>query len=298
MTEAPVLPLLRSELFRLRRRWMPWAILLFVVGLTVALYLLLYGTTQGQIAALQNGSAGSGPQQTEAELRQQLLQLRPAAMMQFGLGVVGGVGAVVLIVLSASVFGSEFNWGTLRVILALGAGRARFLGAKYVAIALYALILTALGAIGAFAASEVVARLASLDASLPGDFGIRAAEAIVTTTFTFLPYIALAAVIAVWAKSGSAGIAIGLVAYFAEGIVMTLIVAFNKDLAPIADFGLSRNASAINSLYALPADTQSAATQGPALPDATHAAIVLLGYTVLFVGLALWRFRGRDVTSG
>jgi hypothetical protein len=173
MTEVPVLPLLRSELFRLRRRWMPWAILLFVVGVTVALYLLLYGTTQGQIAALQNGTAGSGPQQNEAQLRQQLLQLRPAAMMQFGLGVVGGVGAVVLIVLSASVFGSEFNWGTLRVILALGAGRARFLGAKYVAIALYALILTALGAIAAFAASEVIARLASLDASLPGDFGRR-----------------------------------------------------------------------------------------------------------------------------
>ncbi|HEX6060509.1 MAG TPA: ABC transporter permease [Candidatus Limnocylindria bacterium] len=277
---------------------MPWAILLLVIALTVALYFLLYGTTQAQIAALQNGTASGGPQQTESQLRQQLLQLRPAAMMQFGLGIVGGVGAVVLIVLTASVFGSEFNWGTLRVILALGAGRERFLGAKYIAIALYALVLTAFGAIAAFASSEIVGRLASLDASLPENFGLRAAEAVATTTFTFLPYIALAAFIAVWAKSGSAGIAIGLIAYFAEGIVMSLLVAFNKDLAPIADFGLSRNATALNSLYDLPADTPGAGAQGAPLPDATHAAIVLLAYTVLFVGLALWRFRGRDVTSG
>ena len=44
------------------------------------------------------------------------------------------------------------------------------------------------------------------------------------------------------------------------------------------------------------------AAAGPAgaaiLPDPGQAALVLLAYTVVFVALALWRFRARDVTSG
>jgi hypothetical protein len=33
------------------------------------------------------------------------------------------------------------------------------------------------------------------------------------------------------------------------------------------------------------------------LPGAGQAALVLLGYTAVFIGLTLWRFRARDLTS-
>ena len=292
-----MVPLLRSEIFRLRRRWMTWILLLSVVVLAFVLYFIIFASVQAQIQALQNGTSSStnGPPQTEAQLRQQLQTLRPAQVMGFGLGVVSGFGSVLLIVFTASVFGNEFNWGTLRVILALGAGRERFLAAKYTALVLYATILATVGALAALAGSEIVSSIGSLDRTLPDDFTVQLIVNIGRTVFTFLPYIALAAFIAVWSKSAGAGIAIGLVVYFAEGIVMSLLVAFNKDYATIANFGVSRNVSAITRL------SGSTAGGGPAglstLPDPGQAALVLLAYTVLFVAVALWRFRSRDVTS-
>jgi len=299
MTEAPVLPLLRSEIFRVRRRWMTWILLLSVVVLAFVVYFIIYASVQAQIQALQNGaaSATNGPPQTEAQLRQELQTLRPSQVMSFGLGIVSGFGSVLLIVLTASVFGNEFNWGTLRVILALGAGRERFLGAKYVVLTLYAIVLTIAGALAALAGSEIVSSVASLDSTLPSDFTAQLVLTIGRTVFTFLPYIALAAFIAVWSKSGGAGIAIGLVVYFAEGIVMSLLVAFNKDYVTIANFGLSRNVSAIARLAGSSSGTGPAAATLPDASEAGQAALVLLGYTIVFVGLAMWRFRSRDVTS-
>lgn len=292
-----MLPLLRSEIFRIRRRWMTWILLLSVVVLAFVLYFIIYASVQAQIQALQNGalSTTNGAPQTEAQLREELQTLRPSQLGSLGFGVVSGFGSVLLIVFTASVFGNEFNWGTLRVILALGAGRERFLAAKYTALVLYATLLTIAGALAALAGSEIVSSIASLDRTVPADFITQLAVNVGRTVFTFLPYIALAALIAVWSKSGGAGIAIGLVVYFAEGLVMSILVAFNKDYATIANFGLSRNVSAITRL------SVSVSAAGPpdasTLPDPGQAALVLVGYTVLFVALAMWRFQARDVTS-
>jgi ABC-type transport system involved in multi-copper enzyme maturation permease subunit len=276
---------------------MTWILLLSVVLLAFALYFIIYASVQAQIQALQSGGAPStnGPPQTEAQLREELQTLRPSQVASFGVGIVSGLGSVLLIVLTASVFGNEFNWGTLRVILALGAGRGRFLGAKYIALTLYAALLTIVGALAALAGSEIVSSIASLDRALPADFASQLVLTVGRAGFTYLPYIALAALIAVWSKSGGAGIAIGLVVYFAEGLVMSLLVTFNRDYATIANFGLSRNVGAINRL------SGPATGGGPpgtsALPDAGQAALVLLAYTILFVGITVWRFRTRDVTS-
>jgi ABC-type transport system involved in multi-copper enzyme maturation permease subunit len=276
---------------------MPWIMLLAVALLAFALYVVIYASVQAQIQALQSGapSAANGPPQTEVQLREELQTLRPSRLGGLGLGVVSGFGAVLLVVLTASVFGNEFNWGTLRVILALGAGRGRFLAAKYAALLLYATILTIAGALAALLGSELVSSLASLDRAVPADFATQLAAASGRIVFAYLPYIALAALTAVWSKSGGAGIAIGLVVYFAEGIVMSLLVAFNRDYATIANFGVSRNVDAITRLSG--SSSGAAAPAPPSLPDPGQAALVLLAYTVLFVGATVWRFRSRDVTS-
>lgn len=291
-------PLLRSELFRLLRRWMTWIILLAMVALAFALYVIIYATIQTQIEALQSGAPPPtiGPRQTEAQLREQLQQLRPSQVLDLGLGVVSGFGSVLLIVFTASVFGNEFNWGTLRVILALGAGRDRFLGAKYVAVVLYAFLLTIVGMLAALAGSEAVSAIATLDQTLPAGFAGDVAIGIARSVYTSLPYIGLASLVAVAWKSAGAGIGIGLVVYFAEGIVMSLLVALNRDFTTVAGFGISRNVSAIQRLAAAAPATPTPAGAVP-LPDAGQAALVLLAYTVAFVGLALWRFRTRDLTS-
>lgn len=291
-----MLPLLRSEIYRLRRRWIAWVLLLSVVVLTFALYFIIYGSVQAQIATVRAGTTTNGPPQTEAQLRETLQTLRPAQLLSFGLGVVSGFGSILLIVLTASVFGNEFNWGTLRVILALGAGRERFLAAKYLTLLLYAAVFTVAGTMAALASSEIVSPLAGLDTTLPAGYAGEVVAGMARTVFTFLPYIALAALIAVWAKSAGAGIAIGLVVYFAEGLVMSLLVQFNRDYATIANYGLSRNVSAIGRLNS-PVVAQGNAPAASTLLDPGPAALVLLAYTVVFVALAVWRFHARDVTS-
>ncbi|MFN2520792.1 MAG: ABC transporter permease subunit [Candidatus Limnocylindria bacterium] len=290
--------LLRSELFRLRRRWMPWVLLLMVIAASLAIYLLVYFSVQAQLTTLRSGTSPSPPGGT-AQFDQALASLRPGQVANFGLGVVDGLGSVLLIVLTASVFGNEFNWGTLRAVLALGTGRVRFLAAKYVTMILYAILFTMLGVLAAVAGSEIVSSIGSLDRTLPDDYASQLALASGRTIFTFLPYIALAAFIAVWSKSAGAGIAIGLVVYFAEGIVTTLLVQFNRDFTAFADYGLSRNVGAINRLSSAAAGAPAPpGGQAAVLPEAGHAALVLVGWTVLLLAVALWRFRTRDVTSG
>ena len=114
---------------------------------------------------------------------------------------------------------------------------------------------------------------------------------------SILPYMALASLIALWSRSGGAGIAAGLVIFFAEGLVSQIVAAVNRDLAKVVDYGISRNVQAVQRAGIEPEGraAQAAAAAAP-LPDATQAALVLAAYTVLFVGLAYWRLRSRDVT--
>ena len=106
---------------------------------------------------------------------------------------------------------------------------------------------------------------------------------------------ALALAIAVWSKSAGAGIATGLVVYFAESIVGGILVSLNKDYAQIVNWGLSRNASALTRTVGGPTSQDPTAST---LPDPMQAAIVLAVYCVIFMALAYWRLRSRDVTVG
>jgi len=55
--------------------------------------------------------------------------------------------------------------------------------------------------------------------------------------------------------------------------------------------------ASVNSLCDLPDGAPSAVAQGSDLPDAGHAPVTLLAYTLLFSGLAMWHFRSRDATA-
>jgi ABC-2 type transport system permease protein len=288
-----MLRLLRSEIYRLRRRWMPWVLLLLIVLVGVGFYVLVYASVQAQVQAVRSGAIPTQPGSEEA-MNEVLRELRPDRVQTFGVSLVSGLGSVMLIVFAASHVGSEFGWGTLRTLLAHGAGRATFLGAKLLSIALFGVLFMFLGAIAAVVGSYVASAIAATDTS-GLDLGA-VSNAALRGYYTFLPYLALAALIALWARSAGAGIAAGLVVYFAEGLVAQLLVSLNRDFATIVNYGLSRNASALTRLA-----VTTSASPDPSfatLPDQGQAAVVLGIYTVLFVGLAYWRLRTRDVTLG
>ena len=288
-----MLRLLRSEIYRLRRRWMPWVLVLLIVIAGAGFYLLVYASAQAQLQAMESGAIPPQPGAEEA-MAELLRQLRPDSVPSFGVEIVGGLGSVMLIVFAASHVGTEFVWGTLRTLLAHGAGRATFLGAKLLSIALFAVLFMFLGVVAAIAGSYIVTAIAGGDAS-GLDLGA-IANAAARGYYTFLPYMALAALIALWSRSAGAGIAAGLVVLFAEGLVAQLLVSLNRDYANIVNYGLSRNASAITRTAT--ATTPSGDPSAVALPDPGQAALVLAVYTALFVAVAFWRLRTRDITLG
>lgn len=285
--------LLRSEVYRLRRRFMPWVLLLLIVVAGIGLYLLVYTAAQASLQAERTGAVPAQPG-TEEAMTEMLRAMRPEQVQSFGVQVVAGLGSVMLIVFAASHVGTEFVWGTLRTLLAHGAGRATFLGAKLLSTALFAVLLMFVGVVAAIVGSYVVSAIAGGDASAL-DLGAVTNSA-ARSYYTFLPYMALASLIALWSRSAGAGIAAGLVVYFAEGLVAQLLVSLNRDFANIVNYGLSRNTSALTRVV-----TTTSASPDPAfstLPDQGQAALVLAIYTALFVALAFWRLRTRDITLG
>ncbi|HEY8824803.1 MAG TPA: ABC transporter permease subunit [Candidatus Limnocylindria bacterium] len=288
-----MLRLLRSELYRLVRRWMPWIMLALIVITAFVLYFLIWASVNAQIQAVNSGTipappGGLGP------LEETLREVAPDRVAEFGVGIVGGLGSVMLIVFAASHVGTEFGWGTFRTLLAHGATRSGFLISKAISLFLYALVFMIVGTIAAIAASYVVSAVAGISFGSGVDI-VDVAGVAAKTGYTFLPYMALALAIAVWSKSAGAGIAAGLVVYFAEGLVATLLVSLNKDYAQIVNWGLSRNASALTRSAGGPATQDPTAST---LPDPMQAAVVLALYCVIFVALAYWRLRSRDVTVG
>ncbi len=288
-----MLRLLRSELYRLVRRWMPWIMLGLIVVTVFLFYFLIWAALNAQIQAVKSGTIPAPPGGT-APLEETLRMIAPDRVARFGVSIVGGLGSVMLIVFAASHVGTEFGWGTFRTLLAHGASRSGFFVSKAVSLLLYAAVFMIVGTLAAIGASYTVSAVAGISVGTGVDLP-EVARVAAKIAYTFLPYMALALAIAVWSKSAGAGIATGLVVYFAESIVGGILVSLNKDYAQIVNWGLSRNASALTRTAGGPTSQDPNAST---LPDPTQAAIVLAVYCVIFMALAYWRLRSRDVTVG
>jgi ABC-type transport system involved in multi-copper enzyme maturation permease subunit len=277
---------------------MPWIMLGLIVLAAFAVYFLIWASTQAQIELRRSGQVQPPGAPTLEQLQETLVIVTPARVQDFGVSVVSGFGSIMLIVFAASHVGTEFGWGTFRTLLAHGASRSGFLVSKAVSLLLYAAIFMIVGTAAAIAGSYVVSSVAGLSIGSGVDLA-EVARVAAKSGYTFIPYMALALAIAVWSKSAGAGIATGLVVYFAEGIVATILVSLNKDYAQIVNWGLSRNASALTRTVS--SGQGGPSTQDPTastLPDPTQAAIVLAVYSLIFITLAYWRLRSRDVTVG
>jgi ABC-type transport system involved in multi-copper enzyme maturation permease subunit len=81
--------------------------------------------------------------------------------------------------------------------------------------------------------------------------------------------------------------AIGLGYYFAEQLIVALFSNLFSWFQNVADFFLVRNISGWTG--------GSGGLAGGALPDQTHAVVVLAVYTLVLGGVAFWLFERRDV---
>jgi ABC-2 type transport system permease protein len=264
-----MLPLLRSELFKLSHRMMTRVLLFLAVAAPLGAYLLL-------------GATG------DAKESDVVSDLRVGAVHDNGMFIVYQVGVVAAIVLAASSIASEFTWGTIRTLLPRTAGRAPLITAKLSVLALFVAAAVLLGFVAALAGSVVITNVRDLDSSTGSNFVGKLLLSMLRAGFVILPYASMAFLIALWSRSSAAGIAIPIVVFYAEVLLTPAFTSIGAlDWLPKALI-YSANISSL-----LDSDTVLSKAE---LPGHWQAAGVLAAYVGGFVSLAYWRFLTRDVT--
>ncbi len=224
------------------------------------------------------------------DIRQALL---PPNSLTFALGSsLAFFGVILMMILAASIPGTEYGWGTLRTVLVRGVGRWQLLAAKTLVIALVS--------IGFSATVLAIVGVASMIASLTLEGGqlVGAGEwsdlaiSFGKLIYAYMPYVALAVLMSVLTSSSGMGIAIGVGYYVIESIVVGILANFDW-FEGVSTFVLGRATSGWMEL----GDFSFGAGGVGALPDPLPAAMVMLGYIVILGGLAFWQFQRRDVAG-
>lgn len=264
--------LLRSEIFRSRKRAQTWIMVAIVLGLDLLLYV---GLTIAHFA--------------RPDSQDVLDSLKLSNIYDSGMVVISLIGSIVAIVFASSLIGSEYGWNTLRPVLARARTRSSLLSAKWLTVGIFTLVVSALGVLVTMTAATVGSLLAGEGSDVTA--GTLVDLIAVTARFTagLLPYAALAMFLALLMRSNAAGIAIGIAFAFIESVLFLLLRQLSDVFETIEKGGISWNT---NRLMTLGGDNNITASDAWA---STGAVAIWVG---LFVVLSFWFFNRRDVTSG
>lgn len=274
-----------GEVLKLRRQGMVWAML--------GLALFFFAVVSGAL--------------TQADALKQQLARSPATFVFNLYGVYltlfdTGSGIFLLIV-SARLVGMEYSDGTIRVLLARGAGRLRLLLAKLTVLALLGLVLLAgfmtLAAAAVYA--TVVGWSGSLDkvGSVPAlwtDLGINVLIALASIALSIL----IGTAAAVLGRSLAFGLGAALLLYPADNLVTVVMTVFqaltHQELwLKVPAYLLGPNLNVLPRLM----QTDHVAHPALAVPltniDATHAWLVIGAWAVALAAMAVWLTWRRDV---
>lgn len=271
-----MLHLLRSEVFRLRKRSQSWLLILIgviLVGLFYAAFL---------IAAL----ALSGQDQIEVKQA-----LRLPDVQQNGMSIAVLFGSILVAIMGAGLIGSEYSWNTIRPLLARATSRASLLTAKWITLALYTIVLTVLVVT---VAPVVFSSAAAIIAGESPGGNSEIFRGILYSTgrifIVMLPTAALAFMLALVTRSIAAGLAISIGLGFLEPAIFGILGMLSDAFDTIQKFGLAWGTERLLDIGWPNSSTTTA--------EAWQGAVACLGYTVVFIVVSYVVFRRRDVTSG
>ena len=147
------------------------------------------------------------------------------ASVSNALGVGFNFGVVLIMILAASVIGSEYGWGTLRMTLAKGTGRWQLLTSKMILLLLVGSGGFIIMGLTAAFSSLAAASLAPEDGGGLADSGQWSTVAVMfgKVVYGLIPYVILALFLSVLTSSSSMGIAISLSYYFTESILVGIL---------------------------------------------------------------------------
>jgi ABC-2 type transport system permease protein len=205
-------------------------------------------------------------------------------------------GGVLALMLGVLAFGSEYGWGTLKTLLTQRPGRLRVFAAKMIALAialvLFVLVVFGLGALASYA----IALREGADVDWPSAwllFRGLAAGWLILAVWT-----AFGVVLAVLSRGTALATGIGILyALVIEGLLSALAGQVGL-LDRLVEFFLRANAYSLVTALGVPAD--DVASNGPGsfsgpFVDAVQALLVLGVYAAVFLLVAGWVLRRRDV---
>ena len=203
--------LLGAELLKLRRRWASYVVLGVLLVLMTLVYVLI-GLTSPR---------GGG-------LAANLVIRFPSAyavINQF----IFGLGSLLAVSYAAAIGGADWNWGVLRVIVARGEGRSRYIAVKFLGLAIACTVGVLIAYAAGIALTFLGAALAGSSAGDPlaGEGAATLVRSLVFGTFVLLQRAAIGFAVAVLLRSQVAGVVVGIVLYIGESILSTVLVAIS-----------------------------------------------------------------------
>ena len=287
---SQVLSLTRWEWFKLRHRRLPWILLGITALLVQVNFWVSYALFRGGNVAMGDGSESGTVTVSTSDQFVEMFAFPTSLANGFIVG--RGFGGILVMILAASLIGSEYGWGALRTVLTKGTGRWPLLASKLTLLAglsVGALVVAtvALGVSSMIALTTLNTDWVAASADWSG-LGIGFGKAV----FGMLPYVALAVCAAVLTSSTGAAIGISLGYWFAESILVGVLAQFDW-YERIDVFVLGQ---AVSGWMGSSAGGLSFGTGGE-LPDATQAFLVLAGYVIVLATAAFWLFQRRDITG-
>ena len=210
--------LIAAEFFKLRKRMMTWVLAAILVGLVVLIYSALWSASV-RVESFGERSPITGLRHSFRELRQALFL--PGAI-PYGLQIVGGFGSILAMILAAGAVGSEYAWGTVRLMATASSGRMRMMAAKLIVIFGLVAVGALLAVLAALIYSYIIAvHYGEASASfLTATFVRDQLASYGRTLLVISPYVAFAFALAVVGRSTLAGVGSGLGLAFVEPFVV------------------------------------------------------------------------------
>ena len=267
--------LTRWEWFKLRRRWVPWIVLGFVLVVDQLIFWLV------------------------AALTDEVSYQSTAENIANGLGFSAFFGPFIALILAAVVIGGEYGWGTLRPMLSKGAGRWQLLTSKVAVVVLVTagilVILCITVTISGFIAEAVLTAPETTESY--GDISALNLLALFgRMVYGFLPYIALALFLVVLTTSNGVGIALSMGYYIAETIIVVPILTNFSWSGRVFAYLLGPNVDAWQSVPGTEDFAPGIATIG-GMAEMAHGFIFVTIYAVVLGSAALALFLRRDIAG-
>ncbi|HEV2218481.1 MAG TPA: ABC transporter permease subunit [Candidatus Dormibacteraeota bacterium] len=205
------------------------------------------------------------------------------------------LGGVFALILGVLLQGSEYGWGTVKMLYTQRAGRVSMLAGKLAALAIVVVVMV----IGLFAVDAVASVAAALFDGKMIQFpaAIEIVKGIGALSLDYAFWACFGFILATLFRQSAMAIGLGLAyALVVEGLIFgfgAALLSWLKNVQqwfPIANTGYLTDSLGSAKIKGIPESP-------PPFADATHAVIVLTAYVVVFVVISAVLVRRRDVTS-